>query len=780
MVLAMISIAALNVAPADAGTFDVSADGSSVCALGSFMSNVPGFSTDCDGGGAVYINAPTGGSAYNDRALWEIDSPSSALTITAANVSQVEAYHMNSGPGYGGGAYWNGGGVPLGTGDSVEPESFSGFSSQYFGLQLVCSDSSGCDGQGTQSSAQIVSSGSVTLTVQESQAPGLIAAGTNNLFYQGNNWVWNAPGDPWPATLQGSDPSGVCSLTVTAGSVANTVASSPNAAVFQQCPSPVVNDATVDTTSLVPTSGQFTLGLSAQNAAMVQAETSATINVDNIQPSVAIGAVNDPNPGGWSVNHSVTLHITPAAGPSGFSSFSCSDTLAGVTTPLKLAPDATSPGVYDATVDGNGSHAVACGVANNAINPQGVHNTGTAAETVDIDEQPPTISFEATNPSDPDQVIVDTSDNESPVNGGSIQITPQGSSSATQLQTTFTSSGQLMATIPDATLTAGAYTLEASATSQVGNTGSVSENLTLPLRAASSSGISFRKIVDPRIARKVKERVLVGFHYATEKKHGKTVRVKRGGHYKSITVIKRVERCSTKRVRVAKHKWKLKRTCKAPHLSYRKKTAVGHGKRTTVYGELLTSQNVPIASQTVTVLTAPSNGKRHFTAFAHTTTNSTGGWKVRLPAGPSRIVEASYGGSATQLPASSIARVNVPARILITATPTQLPWSGTTTITGRLVGGYIPSDGVAMRLLIRIAGRKQLYSPVPFRTTKTGSFSVKWSWGSGSGVVRYPFSVATTANESDYPYTAATSKAVSIEFGVRTPARPKKRGRRST
>ncbi len=420
---------------------------------------------------------------------------------------------------------------------------------------------------------------------------------------------------------------------------------------------------------------------------------------------------------------------------------------------------------------------MACSVANNAVNPQGAHNTGSAAETVDIDEQPPSLTIEPSDPGNPDQVVVVTSDDESPVAGGSIQIMPQGSSTSTTLPTTF-NAGQLTATIPDATLKAGAYTLQASATSQVGNTGTASENVTLPLRAGSSSNVSFKKIVDPRIAKKVKERVLVGFHYVTEKKHGKTVKVKKGGHYKTITVIKRVEHCTTKRVKVAKHKTKLKRVCSAPRVSYLRKADVGHGKKTTVYGELTTNQDVPIANQTVTILTAPNNGKGDYTAVATTSTNSSGGWKVSLPAGPSRIVKASYGGSPTQLPATSTARLYVPARIKISASPTKLPWSGTTVIKGRLEGGYIPADGVAMRLLIRIAGRKQLYSPVPFRTTKTGSFSVKWSWGKGSGVAKYPFSVATTANESDYPYTAATSKPVDIEFGVRTPRHATKRRRR--
>ena len=769
---------AFGVARAAAASYTITANGSQICALGTFIANVPGFSADCDNG-SVYITAPPSGSAYNDRQLWEIDSPSSALTITGANLASVETNNVNNPtPGYGGGTYWNGGGQALNTGQDAYQVGSSGFSSQYFGLQLVCGDSSGCDGQGSQSNAQIVSSGTISLTVQENQPPEIIAAGGDNLYYQSNNWVWNAPGDPWPATLYGADPSGICSLTVDVNdSTASQLASPPNGAVFQQCPSPLTDGATVDTTSYVPSSGQILVGLSAQNAAGIQAQASATVNVDNVQPTVAIEPLNDANPGGWSVNHSVTLRVAPAAGPSGISSFACSDTVAGTTTPLTLSADTAVPGAYDVTVDGNGSHAVACSVVNNAVNPQGAHNTGSTAETVDIDEQPPTLSIEPTDPSNPDQVVVQTSDNESQVSGGSIQVTAQGSGSATTLPTTLNSDGQLMATIPDATLAAGEYTLQASATSQVGNTGTTSESLTLPLRTASSSIASFAKIDDPLIAKQVKERVRVGGHLVTRRnKHGKLVKVRVGGHFKTITVIKRDEHCVTKRVKVAKHKWKLKTVCKRPHVQYQGRLTVGHGKTARVYGELTTNQGVPIANQSVVILTAPDNGHGTFTQVASTTTDSNGGWKTKLPAGPSRIVQAMYPGSGTLLPASSIAHLYVPARIKIAATPTRLPWSATTTIHGRLEGGYIPPDGVALRLLIRLPGRKELYSPAAFRTTKTGRFSIAWSWGRGSGVESYPFAVATTADESDYPYTAATSKAVNIEFGVRTPVpRRKKR-----
>jgi hypothetical protein len=771
----LVASQAFGIAAAQAGSYTITANGAQVCALGTFIQNVPGFSTSCSPAGGIYIGAPATGSAYNDRQLWEIDSPSPALTITGAGFAELDTSAINTGQaGYGGGAYWNGGGVPVNTDQAGEPTSFGSeayatapFASQYFGLQVVCSDTAGCDGDGTQLGAELDTNGAVTVAVQENQAPGLTAGG---LFNQTSGWVWSAPSDPWPLSLSASDPSGICSLAaVVNNSTVSQISSTPNSSTWQQCPSPGSSSPAVDTSSYVPSSGQLSLNVSAENAAQITSSGSATINVDNVQPSVSITPQNDSNPGGWAVNHSVTLRVAPAAGPSGISSVTCTDTLGNTISPLTLAADPSVPGDYDVTIDGNGSHQIACSVANHAVDPQGANNTGNASETVDIDEQPPTISFEATNPSNPDQVIVDTSDNESPVNGGTIQITPQGSSTPVALPTTFNSAGQLIASIPDATLKAGAYTLGASATSQVGNTGTLSEPVTLPLRSASSSIVSFKKIVDPRLAKKLKERVRVGFHYKIEKRHGKKVRVKVGGHFKTITVIKRVERCTTKKVKIAAHKYKLKRTCTAPKLSFTHKATVGHGKKTTIYGELTTSQSVALAGQTVEILTTPKHGDGKTRQIATATTNATGGWSAKVPAGPSRTIKAYFPGTNTILPTSGSGQVTVPAFIKLGATPHQLPWSSSVTLSGHLVGGYVPPDGVAMRLLIKIPGRKTLYEPKPFRTDRHGAFKFKWSFGTGSGVDRLHFAVGLVASESDYPFAAHNSGFIPITFGLATP-----------
>jgi hypothetical protein len=280
--------------------------------------------------------------------------------------------------------------------------------------------------------------------------------------------------------------------------------------------------------------------------------------------------------------------------------------------------------------------------------------------------------------------------------------------------------------------------------------------------------VSFGTVPDQFVAERVTERVLVGWHYGARlNKAGQPIKVKLGGHYKTITVIRRVRQCATNVDRVARRRWKLDTTCPPPPVDYTSNASIGYGATSTVYGQLLTSGGVPIANQTVTILAAANNGSGTFTPVGKATTDATGGWQMTLPAGPSRTVMATFAGSSTLLPTSGSAQVSVPAHIVISVTPTRSRWNGIVTIHGQLEGGYIPADGVAMRLLIKLPGRKAPYAPVPFRTTSTGSFSVPWSWGSGRGVATYPFSVATTADESDYPYTAATSNAVRVTFGRR-------------
>lgn len=754
VVLITVWVVGVAAPAADAGTYGISASGQAFCSLGQFIANVPGFGSACDDSvGQTLVAAPIGGAADTDRELFQITSPDPALTIVEA-VAQNGAASLTDG--YSGGTYWNGGGASWAANVNTAEDS-GPITSSYWGFQIVCADAAGCGAIAKDHFPPNVEAGGVNLTVEEDRAPSLVAAGTNNLYYQTRpgEWVWNPAGDPWDATMSATDPSGVCNLGVTVNGRPNHEVLPQNYATWQQCPSPAIDQVSVDTTSTVSTSGQLTLELSAQNAALVPADATATINVDNIAPSLTIKALNDPDPGGWSVNHAVTLQIVPSTGPSGISSLTCNDTVGGHTQPLTLTADPTSAGDDDVTINGNGAHTVACTLANNAVDPQGAHHSTTTQLRVAIDEQAPTLTFEATDPANPDQLVVDTADDESAVNGGSLAIARTGSSTFTPLATSFTSSGQLIATIPDASLAPGSYTVRASATSQVGNSASATETLRLPLRSPVVSLVSVSRIQDPLIARRVRERVRVGFHYVTVRRHGRRVKVKRGGHYRTITVIKRVQRCH-----VVLRRRRRRRQCIAPKIRYRRSARVRHGASVRVFGELTTAQGVPLASQHVTILATPVHNDGPRRDVARAITNARGGWSARVPAGPSRIITVSYAGTATTLPSERGAvRLTVPAKLTLRV---HRVLNGELSISGRLLGGYVPSSGVAMRLLLRYHGVPTLVDAASFRTTASGRFAFLYAPPAGASDALTGAEAALDGSEADYPWAAGRSPLVGL------------------
>ena len=176
------------------------------------------------------------------------------------------------------------------------------------------------------------------------------------------------------------------------------------------------------------------------------------------------------------------------------------------------------------------------------------------------------------------------------------------------------------------------------------------------------------------------------------------------------------------------------------------------------------------------ILAAPDNGLGQFAAAATVVTAADGSWSAPLAPGPSRLIEAVYAGDGTTEPVTSAqVKLIVPARIGMSVSPRVLPWSGTVTIHGHLMGGYVPPDGVALRLLIRYPGHRRSSSLLPLRTNARGSFKIEWSFDAGRGVASYPLWMSTNATESDYPFAAASGKHIVVTFGRPTPHHPRRR-----
>lgn len=254
-------------------------------------------------------------------------------------------------------------------------------------------------------------------------------------------------------------------------------------------------------------------------------------------------------------------------------------------------------------------------------------------------------------------------------------------------------------------------------------------------------GISFRKLTPD--CRRVHRRVRIPARWVTVRRGHKRVRV----HKRAKTRLEWVTVC-----RAPRH---------LPRVAH-----VAFGRATAVYGWFATADGTALSHVPVTIIVAPNRSGHRWHTVEVVTTDSRGDWRATLGPGPSRLIEAVYAGAPlTEAALSPLATVAVPARIDVSIGPRSVAWSGSVTISGRLRGGYIPADGVALRLLIRYPGSQRPTDLLGFRTTRRGTFRIRYTFGSGHGVATYPLWVATTATESDYPYASAASRSILITFG---------------
>jgi hypothetical protein len=287
------------------------------------------------------------------------------------------------------------------------------------------------------------------------------------------------------------------------------------------------------------------------------------------------------------------------------------------------------------------------------------------------------------------------------------------------------------------------------------------------------SGISFAKIVNGLRCKSVRERVKVAAKWITVRRHGKLVEVHRRAHSKMVKTVKCHPRIVKRKVTVlVKEKMrgktvrvkrtKVERVVVPPRVVSTPTKHVAFGKGTTVSGWLGTSSGTALGGRVVYVMTAPNNGLGHWAQPAAVTTAPDGSWSMQLGAGPSRVVYATYNGdTATEPSTSSTIHLIVPAKVTLQIRPRRVRWGGTLRISGRVLGGYLPS-GKLLRLRIGVEGVRETVG-IPSIGRK-GRFHTSWTFAPGHGVVRYWFSVSTL-NEADYPFAPASSRHVYVTVG---------------
>lgn len=667
-VIVALASAIVGVAPAAAGTLTVNVDAwhnGAGCGLFYLWGSVNNFSYDAPCNGyPMALAGPSNGSVSAGTRIGYQTNPPAGITITNANVVANTIDNLNNGKGWGGGGYWAGGGHEWINGDSGETD--GPFSSGYWGFSIVC-------GWSSCSNYAAITLSSIQLTASETRGPGLLAFGSNNLWYQGEHWIWNAPGNPWPITLAASDPSGVCGMFASVNNVESSGPTSlPNTSQWQQCPDPTwtpTSGASVNTRDYVAGAGPLSLQLGATNAAGVQSVVSETLQVDNdpVQLSLSGPTTASTTAGTQDVT------ATASAGPSGVA-IGCS---------LDGGPEQWQNGTVDrVAVSGAGNHTVSCRAHNGAIDPQGQYAySSTQSWSLDIGQ--PTVS-----------------------------------------------------------------------------------------------AIGFSKVVDQLRCRRVRERIKIPAHLVTMHRHHKLVRI----HVRGRTKVEKVERCHPRIVWRREPVWvtvrrhgkpmrvkRMKRVPVAlsPHAVVLTKKRVLYGSSTTVSGWLGTTSSIAVGGQPVRIIAAPDNGSGQFTQVATAVTTADGRWTAQIGSGPSRVIEALYDGSPTLLPTTSAAiRTVVPAKVKIRIAPTIVPWGSVIRITGRVLGGYVPTNSNLLRLNVGI-GRIGHLEGLP-QIQPDGRFLILWKFNAGQGVLHPWFSVGTLS-ESAFPYGSGGSRRLTITLGEPTP-----------
>jgi len=709
------------------------------------------------------------------------------ITITNVDYDVAQLQNIADGHGWIGLTYSNSGVKQVHSpGTAVDaaasgPSLDSNLDTPYWGIELRCVQSV-CTWPGKLQLSQI------TVSATEASGPSISpVAGPGSLWGQAG-WVWNPPGDAWSLPVSASDSSGLCSLSVQVGTsppITDPSLPAPNNSSWQECQAATSWPAAVDTRDYVSGAGQLLIALQAMNpAGLPNAPMSETLNVDNTPMSVSVSTPNDPNPTVW-VNHAVTVDATPSTGPSGFGGMSCSVDGAAVQ---------GYPGA-GLTVNGDGVKTVSCTAWNNAVDPQGNHNSATSSVTVHIDEAPPVASLEPTNPNDPTSVIADTTDSESGVAGGSIEMAPAGTGSWTALPTTFTGN-QLVAHFNDAGMS-GPYTFGVRSCDNVGNCASTARTVMLPVRTQAVSQVSLEQLPATRCpSRPVEHHAAAPPRRSPHRRVSEPrpardfgLSVANGGFLRllapadpvltagrifasgssgtvALSLAHRKRQAGIARATMRQQE-KPHTSCGTSAASLATRATVAFGQPVKLHGLLMSSAGLPIAGQPVTILSAPDNGSNAFTQAAAVTTGADGRWTATLAPGPSRIIEASYAGSPTILPATGYATVITPAKIVLrSVTPDRTPWGSTVRITGRVLGGYIPATSKLLRLDLGIVGIPGLskIQGIP-NVAPDGTFTTTYKFGRYQGVVRFWLQVSSLA-EADFPFSPWHSKRWIVTVGV--------------
>jgi hypothetical protein len=175
----------------------------------------------------------------------------------------------------------------------------------------------------------------------------------------------------------------------------------------------------------------------------------------------------------------------------------------------------------------------------------------------------------------------------------------------------------------------------------------------------------------------------------------------------------------------------------------------------TLNGRLLGPTGAPITGATLDVLEQVLGASGPMTAIAHAKSGKGGAFSIKVPAGPSRIVEVAYRAYSASTTYATIARVqeNVSAGVTLAVTPAQTSSTGRIVLTGK-VEGVLPKQGVVVELLVHYLGHWEPFRSI--RTPESGRFRVVYQFQGGRGM--FPFRARVRGHQQSFSFTLGQSK----------------------
>jgi hypothetical protein len=344
-----------------------------------------------------------------------------------------------------------------------------------------------------------------------------------------------------------------------------------------------------------------------------------------------------------------------------------------------------------------------------------------------LDDVPPAVAFEpvadSTGPELPESVSADVSDEHSGPAGGQIQYRRLNAERWDELPTKLQAGGagtaRLIAAVP-ANLDPGTYVFRAEATDAAGNTASST-------RSADGTEMALRKTPPP---------VAPGRPAAGPGE-----------------VARPAPRAKTRLF--AKLGWRQRRGADV---------TVPFGAGAAVSGRLLNADGAGLAGRTLRVVSRPSRGALVRRRVDSVQTGPHGGFRLALPAGPSRRITVVYSGESGLAPARRAAlALRVRGAVTLSAAPLTLHTGESVHLWGRVRdrGAPLPRRGklVAIQYYEDAA---RLWRPVLVtRTDHSGRFRARYRFRYITGTARIRLRAVALAEER-WPYAPGASRPVTV------------------